>query len=203
MDNKKIIIIVVIFSLILLSVVGTYAFFTAKVNSVENALTASTAKFTISLDINGIYTNVDLIPMADNLAVIGFENDCVDDNDFNVCQVYSIELENNSGTGQDERLYGTINFNLRNVKNLSYMLLEEDKTIYKNATSITSGVNLSLGNYVNLHDGESKLFYLIVWLSDSGDDQTHDDVNGRFDASITYTGVTGDDLSSMITGTIN
>lgn len=203
MDNKKIIIVVVIFSLILLSVVGTYAFFTAKVNSVENALTASTAKFTISLDINGIYTNVDLIPMADNLAVIGFENDCVDDNDFNVCQVYSIELENNSGTGQDERLYGTINFNLRNVKNLSYMLLEEDKSIYKNATSITSGVNLSLGDYVNLHDNESKLFYLIVWLSDSGDDQTHDDVNGRFDASITYTGVTGDDLSSMITGTIN
>ena len=203
MDNKKIIIVVVIFSLVLLSVVGTYAFFSTEAGSTNGALSASTAKFTISLDVRGVYTNIDLIPMDDNLVLTGYDNNCVDDNSYNVCQVYSITLKNNSGTGQDERLLGTINFNLNQIKNLSYVLIDENKNFYTEPTEVYGADKLSLGNYVNLRDGDSKIFYLIIWLSDNDDNQTNDDAGGRFDASVTYTGITGDNLSSMITGTIN
>lgn len=203
MDNKRLIIIVILFCLVILSLVGTYAYFTSMVSSDEEALSASTAKFNLSLDVRGVYVYNKLIPMDDNLAITGFNHQCVDNNEFNVCQVYSITLENDSGTGQDERLLGFINFNITKIKNLSYLLIEEDETIYKDVTSITNGENLSLGDYVQLKDGESKKFYLIVWLSNKNKDQGLDDANGSFNASVTYTSVRGDNLSSMITGTIN
>lgn len=203
MDNKKIVIIVVVFSLVLLSIVGTYAFFSTDVSSSSGALNASTAKFNISLDFRVVYTGVELIPMADNLALTGYDNGCVDANNFEVCQVYSITLENNSGTGQDEKLMGTIKFNLTHVNNLSYMVIETDKSVYTGPTAVVNHTNQSLGDYVILRDGESKTLYLIIWLSDNGNDQTSVDAGGRFNASITYTGVAGDNLSSMITGTIN
>ena len=52
MDNKKIIIVVIIFSLVLLSVIGTYAYFSTNVSSSGGALNARTAKFSISLDVS-------------------------------------------------------------------------------------------------------------------------------------------------------
>ena len=203
MDNKKIIIVVIIFSLVLLSVIGTYAYFSTNVSSSGGALNARTAKFSISLDVRGMYTSNQLIPMANNLALTGYDNGCVDNNNFDVCQVYSITLENNSGTGQDEKLLGTIMFNINHVNNLSYMLIEANKNVYTGPTAIVNNTDLSLGNYVTLRDGESKTLYLIIWLSDSGNNQTSVDAGGNFNASVTYTGVTGDSLSSMITGTIN
>ena len=141
--------------------------------------------------------------MSDNLALTGYNNNCIDSNNFDVCQVYSITLTNNSGTGQDERLLGTINFNLNHVKNLSYMLIDSNDNVYTGPTSVIANTDLSLGNYVNLHDGESGYYKLIIWLSDKNENQTNDDAHGTFNASITYTGITGENLSSMITGTIN
>jgi hypothetical protein len=44
---------------------------------------------------------------------------------------------------------------------------------------------------------------LIIWLSDTGSAQNSQDANGSFNAGVTYTGVRGEDVSSMITGTIN
>ena len=40
-------------------------------------------------------------------------------------------------------------------------------------------------------------------MSDTGNSQNAVDASGTFSASVTYTGVRGEDLSTMITGTIN
>lgn len=204
MDNKRTIIIIIVISIIILSIVGTYAFFTSKVTSDENTLNASSAKFDISLNVISEYYYTKLIPMDDNLAVTGYNNGCKDINDFQVCQAYKIILENSAGTGQNESLSGTINFNLNHVKNLSYMVLDENGNNYIGPVSITSNSDLSLGNSVVLADGESRILHLIIWLSNiSYRDQSSDDANGGFSASVTYRSVSGNDLSSMITGTLN
>jgi predicted ribosomally synthesized peptide with SipW-like signal peptide len=203
MAYKKELIILSIFSVIILGIVGTYAYFTSDVSSSEGALTVNSASFSLSLDVTPVYYYNKLIPMKDELAITGYNNECVDSNEFYVCQVYEIKIANTGGTGQQERLLGVINFGLTNIQNLKYMLLDEDGNIYKEATEALNGEDLSLGNYVELEDGESQTFKLIIWLSDTGSAQNSQDANGSFNAGVTYTGVRGEDVSSMITGTIN
>lgn len=204
MAYKKEMIIVSIFSVIILFIVATYAFFTSDVSSSYKALSASTASFSLSLNVTPEYYYNKLIPMDDNLAITGYNNQCIDINEFNVCQAYKITVANTAGTGQHERLSGVINFNLTKVKNLSYMVLNDDGSVYKDVTAITSGTNLSLGDFIELNDGESKTLTLIIWLSNISDrDQSSDDAAGSFNASVTYTGVRGEDLSTTITGVIN
>lgn len=202
MTYKKQTLIVSIFSVIVLALVATYAFFTSSVSSSPGALSASTASFSLSLEVTPVYSYDKLIPMDDNLAFTGYNNGCIDDNNFEVCQAYNIRISNTAGTGQHERLAGVINFELSSLKNLSFMVLDGD-TIYQDVTYITSGTNLSLGDYVELDDGSSKDLTLVIWLSNIADkNQIPEDGSGTFTAAITYISVRGEDMSSMITGVI-
>ena len=203
MDTRKSIVIISIFCIVILGIVGTYAYFSTNVSSREGALTASSAHFELSLEIIPIYYYTQLIPMDDNLAVTGYNNGCIDDNDFEVCQAYTIRLGNIAGTGQKERLLGVINFALNRVTNLKFMLLDENSNIYVDSTTINNNQALSLGDYVELDDGEDKEFTLIIWLHNLDRNQNGDDANGSFTAAVTYTGVTGSSLSTSITGTVN
>ena len=204
MAYKKEMIIVSIFSTIIVFIVATYAFFTTEVSSAPGALSTSTASFSLSLEVTPEFYHSNLIPMDNNLAITGYNNDCIDSNQFNVCQAYEIKITNTAGTGQHERLSGVIRFNLNNVVNLSYMLLDADGVVYKSATAVGNGTDLSLGDFVELDDGEYKTFTLIIWLSNlANQDQSNVDANGSFNAAVTYTSVRGEDLSTTITGTIN
>lgn len=203
MTYRKEIIIVCIFSVIILGIVATYAYFASDVSSSEGALSVNSASFSLSLDVTPVYYYNKLIPMNDDLAITGFNNECVDSNEFYVCQVYEIKIANTGGTGQQERLLGVINFSLTNIQNLKYMLLDDNGNIYKDTTEALNGEDLSLGNFVELDDESSKTFNLVIWLSDTGSAQDNQDANGTFSASVTYTGVRGEDVSSMITGVVS
>ena len=204
MKFKKEIIIICIMAVVILAIMGTYAFFSTTVSSSPNALSANTAAFKISLAVTPEYFYKQLIPMDDELAVTGYNKGCIDDNNFEVCQAYTIQVGNASGTGQNARLDGKVKFNLKKIKNLSYMVLNQDGSVYQEATKITNGSSLSLGDFVELKDGETRDFVLLIWLSNvKNKNQMGDDANGTFTASVTYTGVRGEDLSSSITGVIN
>lgn len=194
-----------VLSIIMLIIGGTYSYFNMRTMSKLNAVAVEAGKIKVGLGVSPIYTGYKLIPANDEDIMTAYNQNCLDDYDNGACLAYGLEIFNFSNNMQE--VFGTINFNLQNIENLSYLILDENNNIYLDSSKVTANNELTLGPSFAI-DGvptggtsNSKKFTLIIWLSNLNEDQTPVDAGGTFSATVTYSSIYGGKLTATISGT--
>ena len=172
-----------IFSSVILLVGATFSYFTTKNMSEMNALAIEAGKVKLGLGVSPIYANNKLIPTNDEDIMKAYNQKCIDDYGFGACLVYQFEVYNFNAK-QD--VIGKIDFDVNDIENLSYMVLDENDNVYLDKTSVGNGItkDLPLGEHFILDNasqlnGKSKKFKLIIWLTNLKDvDQNDTDGGG-------------------------
>ena len=194
-----------------ISTIGsTYAYWVATASSKDSDINASSTTYEISMNINPLYNKFSFIPMDDFNALKALGNQCKDKYGRGACNAYIINIY-----GYDTKLgsiSGSMDVNLDNIENLSYMMLEEssedngtscvtinDKIycIGKEATSVGDGVNLSLGDSYEVVGTDNKSFILLIWLTNLEQSQNERDI-GNFNAAITFSMGNGGEIKGSI-----
>lgn len=194
MKKNKFMMIISILVLVVFLLGTTFSFFAASTISDQN-LDFAAANFSAGVTISELYGGKSLIPMNDFDVMVGYNNQCVDKYGYGACYAYNIHIEN---TGDKSSYVGTINFDVNDIENLKYLVLDEENNKYVEDTLI-SGDDQTLGNGFELDTGESRDFVLVVWLSNLSGPQDDQDAGGNFSASVTYESAYG----NRITGTFS
>ena len=197
MKGNKFLSVISTLSFIFILLGGTFSFFTLYRGSSEGAVQANAAQFGANITISSIYTDNKLIPMNDSDIFTAFSDQykCVDSHGYGACDAYLLTIEN---IGEALDYEGTINFSIDGITNLNYMILDESDNIYVNTTRIVAGNDMTLGNAFTLPKEGTKVFKLLIWLSNYDRSQNIED-NGTYNATISYVTNNG----SMITGSIS
>lgn len=194
MKKSKYLMVLSIVLLIIILFGTTFAYFAAIAKG-EEEVNMVAANFGANVVISPVYNEKKIIPMDDSDVMIGYNRHCVDDLGYGACYAYNIHIEN---TGDKFSYVGTINFDVTDIENLKYLVLDEDNNKYVEDTLI-SGDDQTLGDGFELDTGESKDFVLVIWLSNLEGPQDDQDAGGNFSASVTYESTYG----SKITGTFS
>lgn len=179
--------------LLVIAVAGSaYAYFTASANA-NNSISGSTLDVSLGVTATRVSKGTGkLIPIYDG-SVSGHAsqlstaatstNDCVDKNGNTVCQIYEIAITN---TGTDATtvdttlaLTGSTNLKWANMTNRTTV----GTTHVKTDTSVATGISLSGSGTVKQ--------YIMVYINNTGANQTTDDGNKTFTGSVTVTASTG------------
>ncbi len=210
-DKRKLIgSLVGLLAFIVLSMSATYAYFTASVSSANNALSGTTYKFSVDLDLTTIKSAEALIPSYDSDIIYALENTtkCVDDYGYDVCSLYEITLTN---SGQAEDLYGyvitgTSNYVTSNLKCALYTYansvytLVTDNIVLSHTTNAENSITSSATQYViSMGDGSTtpttKTYYLVIWLTETETDQATDQ-DKTYNGAISFESIYGDTITS-------
>lgn len=200
-EEKKYLYLVIGIITILLAVSGgTYAYFAF--TSTNNNITGSAGTVNLQLTVTKVLPNTST---TDDILVTNFSElpsnlnaKCVSD-EFATCQLYKINLANNS-SGVSTKVSGSVSFNNTTVPNLSWIYLSS----YSSSTSYTSTTlgstfntaNSSFTNFVDnqlISSGTNKDFYLLVWVNESEEEQTD---NGSYSGTIRFTDSNGNGVTS-------
>ena len=193
----------IILSIIILLIGATFSYFTMIEKSENNELDVEAAKISIGLGVSPLYTGHKLIPTNDEDIMIAYNQKCVDDYNNGACLAYGLEVFNYYKAFP---ITGKIDFKVKNIENLSYMILDENDNVYLEKTSIKGDTTgMSLGPTFELQDAvgvipTSKKFILLVWLTNLDEDQTDKDAGGSFTAKITYESISGGKTVASIGG---
>lgn len=194
MRKNKIMMIISILLLIIMLLGTTFSYFAASAKADQN-IDIVAANFDAGVTISEFYGGKSLIPMNDSDVMTGYNNQCVDDLGYGACYAYNIHVEN---TGDKFSYVGSIDFDVTDIENLKYLVLDEENNKYVEDTLI-SGEDQTLGDSFELDTGESRDFVLVIWLSNLEGPQDDQDAGGNFSASVTYESTYG----SKITGTFS
>ena len=194
MKKNKFMMIISILLLIVILIGTTFSYFAAFLTG-DNSVNVTAANFGASVEITVLYGDKSLIPMDDSDVMTGYNNQCIDDFGYGACYAYNIHIDN---VGDKFGYVGSINFDVTDIENLKYMVLDEDNNKYVEDTLI-SGDDQTLGDAFELDTGESRDFVLIMWLSNFDYPQEEVDAGGNFSASVTYESTFG----SRITGSFS
>ena len=199
MKENKFMVVISVLSLIFVVLGATFSFFSVNRNSDEGAVTAKAATVGINLSVTPLYNEKKLIPMNDSDIWKAYGNNCVDIYEYGACQAYLIDIEN---VGQELEYHGFINFTINGIKNLNYMLLDENNEVYvpQQRISDEGSENMTLGDSFVLQENEARQFKLLIWLSNYDYDQNSIDGGGNFNASVTYEAVNGYKITGSISG---
>lgn len=184
--NKKYLILSILFVLITATTIisATYAFFAASASSTTD-IKGSSYSYNMIASITNIVTSNKLIPTKSNLLTtsINSDNKCIDNDANNICSIYKVEIKNN---GNDTILNGFLKTVTSSYKsdNLKYRLYTLGGTTY---TLVSDDIVISktadTNNYFKYNDttvdiaikkGETKTYYLVIWLNDNDEDQIED-----------------------------
>ena len=170
LKSKWLIVFEIFCVLLVIGVIGyTYSFLTA---SVTNSVTikGEVESLNLSLTVTKLAptTNAGLVPQLDDYitsAVIGRNGSCVDDNNSNVCQVYKINLKNNGGSSVYVK--GTLRLNAQANPNLKWAIISgtTEPTL---VSSVNSHSYKILTENELYNGGESKDYYIVLWISETG-----------------------------------
>lgn len=206
MDSNKVnkfLLATTILSVLILLVGATFSYFTVSNKSKLNAVSVEAGRVKLGLGVSDMTSGIKLIPTRDEDIETAYEHNCIDDYGFGACNVFEFSLSNFS---KSQDVIGKISFDVNNIQNLSYMILDENDNVYLDKTSIPNGVsnNLSLGEHFLLEDGSevsptNRDFKLVIWLSNLNEAQDEYDAGGTYSAVVTYSSVDG----SMLTGTVS
>lgn len=200
---NKLLLVTSILSIIILSIGITFSYFSYKKITSSDAISLEAGKINLSLTISPIYTGHKLFPLNDSDILIAYNNKCMGDNGFGACLAYNIEISNYSTM---QELIGTIDFTVNNIKNLSYIVLDENNNIYLDKVSIKDGNDkLPLGSKFTLDNASNLLptkrnFILVIWLTNLDESQDEYDAYGTFNANITYSSIYGNNITGTIYG---
>ena len=132
-----------------------------------------------------------------------YNNKCMDDYNQVACAAYDIVVTNDSAT-QD--IIGNIDFTVNHLENLSYLVLDEENNIYQDITKVKEstddmplGSNFILEGAIETGSPTTKKFTLVIWLTNLDRHQA-EDLGGTYSASIEYSSIYGQKLSSSVSG---
>ena len=195
-----------VLSILILTIGGTFSFFSVSTKSKYDAVKVNADKIELALAISPIYTGHKLIPTNDEyiLNMTAYKNKCLDIYGYGACLAYNLEISN---FNRKQDMIGKIDFEVNGIKNLSYIVLDENGKKYLEKTSIKNGIteNMSLGEHFILDDAtetspSTRNFTLIIWLTNlENEDQTDIDAGGSFTAAVSFESVI---YGSKLTGTI-
>lgn len=194
MKRNRFVIIISVLMIIVTLIGTTFSFFIASIRGNENISFGSTT-FGGIVEVSSLYSNKLIVPMNDADVMTGYANECIDQYGFGACYAYTIHVEN---TGDAFDYVGNIEFNVTDIENLKYLLLDEEENEYVEGTSVVSGTQQTLGDSFTLDSGDSRDFILIIWLSNLEGNQNDYDAGGRFDASVTYTSTYGNKITASV-----
>ena len=197
MKNNKTLLVIYVLTFIFVTVGSTFAFFSQANGSNEGALASMSTRVGINLYVDPLFTGKELIPMDDANVDIALENSCVDIHEFGACQAYIITVEN---VGEELSYDGIINFDITGITHLKYLLYDEIGETYTPITAVETGTDQSLGDAFVLPKDGTRVFKLVIWLSNIDDYQDEYDGGGRFNATVTYRSLTGVEITGSIMG---
>lgn len=167
----------------------TYAYYqssaTAAINgSAEKGLSSSIA-------IEAIKTSTNLVPLRDGLIKTAITNNCVDKNNYDVCNLYKVTIVNNA-----ESLYGYLETTDSDytTNNLKFQMFEKKSDNTYAAVSDTMTASRTANEIVYFKSGADNLvytsntivtttLYVAIWLSDTDSNQSSD-YSKTFDGAI-------------------
>ena len=197
MKEYKFLSIISVLSLIFILIGTTFSFFSVTTGSRESALAANSSRVGVNVTVSLLYDGHSLIPMNDSDIMTAYEHQCVDINNYGACQAYTIDVDN---IGDEFDYQGTINFNIGNITNLNYIVLDEEDHEIARSMQLQSGTDLSLGDTFTLPKDASRHFKLLIWLSNFERNQNLEDAGGNYGALISFESVGGYKITGSISG---
>lgn len=191
-------------STLILLISATFSYFSTSNMSKVNALAVEAGKIRLGLGVSELYAGHLLIPLNDEDINKAYEKKCIDDYGWGACLAYTLEIFNYSDT---QEMIGTIDFNITDIENLSYMVLDENNNKLLEPTRINSeaSTGLTLGSPITIGKGSENLatsrkITLLIWLTNLEKDQSEEDAAGTFEASVTFNSTYGGRLTATVKG---
>ena len=199
--NKYIILLLIIFMIL---VTGTTYSYLAYNYQNDSVIKGQVVSVNVDLSVELVVgSNKGMVPMkdeglADALKGTGGESACVDANGNLSCQVYKITLKNKGS--KIRNLKGTISLYNKDddsyYKNLKWRELSNETTV-KDGSIVHGMTNSALMAGLTLSSGETKDYYIAVYVQEGGYAQTYSD-RGRFSGTVTVKTPNGPDLGEYI-----
>lgn len=206
--------IVFVVTVFLIGTGTTYAYWTATTKSTDEAITAQSTIYSISMNVSPLYHDFSFIPMNDEDAIKAVKNQCKDKYGRGACAAYNIRVY-----GYDTNLgfiSGYMDIKTTNMSNLSYMMYRESDTYDeeicfqvedKNYCKVLEpmhmkdGVGLTLGDKYDIVGTEETNFILLIWLSNMDFSQNATDI-GSFNAVVTMQSGNGGEIKGVISSAV-
>ena len=204
------------FVLVIMTIGATYAYWTVSAGSGNQAVSTGSSVYSISMQVIPLeeYTGFSFIPMNDVDAMKALKNKCKDKYDRGACSAYQIRVyDYQKDLGY---ISGYLDFMTANMKNLSFMVLEEkdefdeDKCleineknfcVSKEATPMGSGEEVSMGDAYSVEGLDEKNLLLVLWLSNLEMNQNMMDI-GNFNVTVTIQAGNGGEIKGTIAGAV-
>lgn len=199
--NRPLIYAILGVTILILAVSGSaYAFFTASATS--DAFTGTTLDVKIDTPVVKLVSSTGekgagLIPIYDG-SVSGHDeqlttatnstNKCVDKNGYTVCKIYKITITNGGAT--DTTINTTINLTA-NDTNITWAKMAGENTF-----GSLKGSDNTLATGTALAGSGSVTQYFVVYLKNTGKDQTTTDAGKTFSGTVTVAASTGDTIEA-------
>lgn len=177
MKNKIIISITIVVLIITITIGVTYSFIIAQGSA--NFATKTGTGITSNLTLETIKSSDNLVPLANDkveTAITKQTNKCLDKNNYEVCSLYKITVTN---TKETESLYGYVKTisTTYTSDNLKYQIYDSNNKSITDVMTISRNENELIyftkdQNRLSLTSTGTSTYYLVIWLSDPGTDQT-------------------------------
>lgn len=198
---------------LVVAIIGaTFAYFSATATNSDVIKGQTSAAANLALEVTKLDTaEGGLIPMSDNLAGKGVENNCVDSNGNIVCHVYQIQLTNGKSPVDID---GTLSFT-GTAKNIVYDITFADQTetkdlsaLSKEISTTTTGVDFktataeipaALATNSKFTANQTKYYYVTVWLHETGNKQEDDDAGQTtaYTGTVTFNAVGANGINGV------
>ncbi|MGN1342184.1 MAG: hypothetical protein ACI4VL_03030 [Bacilli bacterium] len=183
---------------LVVAIIGaTFAYFSATAENTTDVkgTTATGANLTLTVTrVSDAATVANMVPMEDTDLQKGVTGEggksCVDKNGNTVCQVYKVNIANGSNIAVNVK--GTMTLNGGGATNMKWQVLTDATHVNDSAETISAGAaGVIIANQALTGEGNQD-FYIVVWLEETGADQTDPDAGKSFTGSITFNGVNAD-----------
>lgn len=208
-NNKKLVLsIFLTLTIIIIAIIGTYAFFSATTQSAGEQITGSTNNLSFSVTANEIHKATKLIPVSENdvdTAVNKTTNNCIDNDNKDICSMYEVNVQN---TGPNITLYGFVRTNVSTyiTNNLKFKVYTKVNNTYTDITDAASVTNQSGNsiyfkknnvNYItNLASNQTLTYYVVFWIEEINDEQNADQ-DQNYSCKFGFEGSDGSQLSVL------
>ena len=199
--NKYIILLLIIFMILVTGTTYSYLAY-----NYQNASVIKGQVVSVNVDLSVelvVGSNKGMVPMkdeglADALKGTGGESACVDANGNLSCQVYKITLTNKGS--KIKNLKGIISLYNKDddshYENLKWRELSNETTV-KDGSIVHGMTNSALMAGLTLSSGETKDYYIAVYVQEIDYGQNYDDT-GRFSGTVTVKTPNGPDLGDYV-----
>lgn len=202
---NKIYVISLAIAFILSAITITFSYFSSQANGTDKGVNAKTAKLGLTLDVRRVTNEktVGLFPLADSElrnALAGTTyGSCVDSMNKGRCQVYEIKLKNTGNITATTTGSLSLNAALKSkFTNLKWQEIRSATDITAVGSVHTMNNTSWKSNYV-MGANTTATFYVIVWISDTGDSQNNTD-RGSFNGVINFSSTAGVSANATISG---